>query len=700
MTRAESDNGASQRFGRWCFDASTGELSDGSTSARLEPQVAKLLAYFLEHQDGLVSRSELIAAVWDDRVVSDDAINRCVAILRQILTPEDRNAYIETVVRRGFISHFPPAVPEPAPGGQDQPEKRPRRLAVLAGAIVLVLTGAILLFRNPSQPDAPAASTAFPMVAVLPFTSSGTGDGSAFFADGMHDDLLTQLAQLQSIRVMSRTSVLEYRDKEWNIREIGRALGADAILEGGVQQNGNQIRINAQLIDAHSDVHLWAEQYDRELTAGNIFGVQAEIARSIAAALNATLTQQDAIQLNVLPTENMAAYRAYHEAMQVRQTKSIAAPAYFAALEQAVALDPGFVRAWAELAGALSFANINQRDPDSIRRLEDMLEHIRALAPQSSEYLIARAYYTYYVLKEHDVAYELISQARLLRPSDPQVLELQSWIQRRQGNVNGSIETIRQAHTLDPRSHYQLTRLVSNLMFAHRYDEAVEVVRSTPIEDFDLALLDSELRVRDHREPGRLLSDLLALQWEYGVDAEPLHLWEAHVAARDYEGATALLDAFQQDGRSADDWGYASLPDVDLARMITESLQDGPKRPARVQADARIRLQGQRDAGFPGYPGHFYLAMALVSAAEANRSETERLIRIWQREATPDLAELYKLRHYACRALGMSGAAAAAVGCLRSALAEPSDVVPFIEPFLPYYDSVREDPGFLELFSG
>ena len=311
------------------------------------------------------------------------------------------------------------------------------------------------------------------MVAVLPFISDGLSGDSDFFANGMHDDLLTQLAQLQSVRVISRTSVSEYRDSEMNIREIGRQLGADAILEGGVQQIGDQIRINVQLIDAQTDAHLWAEQYDRELTPTNIFDIQSEIARSIASAMHFTLTPRDAVRLEVIPTENMAAYRAYHEAMEIRETDTIAAPAYVAALERAVALDPDFVRAWAELAGSLSYDNFVQRDPASLARLETILERVRGLAPQSSEYLMAQSYYLYYILKANDRALELLRQAQELRPSDPQLLELQSWIQRRQGDIDGMIETIWQARTLDPRNAYWPTRLAVNLMLAHRYDEAM-----------------------------------------------------------------------------------------------------------------------------------------------------------------------------------------------------------------------------------
>src|SRR6056297_3529014 len=610
------DGPALHEFGRWRFDPGTGDLCDGAATTRLEPQVARLLEYFLIRQDTLISRDELMAAVWDNRVVSDHAVNRCISILRNQLTPDDRNAYIETVVRRGFISHFPPppdpssdsssdrpsgaAAPTSEPAAQQSPSGRRWMPVALAGVAAAVVFGVFRMLGDGAPSAGVAENTGAPMVAVLPFISTGLAGESDFFARGVHDDLLTQLAQLQSMRVISRTSVSEYRGSQRNIREIGRELGADAILEGGVQRIGDQIRINAQLIDARTDVHLWAQQYDRELTPANIFDIQAEIARSIASALQSTLTRQDATQLDVLPTDNMAAYRAYHEAMELRDTETIAAPAYVAALERAVALDPEFVRAWAELAGSLSYSNIQHRDPASIRRLESQLERIRMVAPESSEYLIAQSYYTYYILKDHDRAFDLITQAQNLRPSDPQVLELQSWIQRRQGDIDGVIESLREARTLDPRSPYWTRRLVINLMAAHRYDEALDELESAPFESFRLSALRSTLRVREHGEPGRLLDDLVALQREYGAEAAPFELWEAHIAARDYAGATALLRAVQQADFPSEVWAAFDVPDIALARAITERLLNGPEQTGPALAQARQKVEAEGD-GAPFY---------------------------------------------------------------------------------------------------
>ena len=184
-------------FGHWRYEADSGDLYDGQTTIRLEPQVGKLLEHFLSHQGRVVSREELIADVWRGRVVSDDAINRCVSILRQTLSPNDKQAYIETVVRKGYLAHFPtPSVvsAQPAPSA-----RRNKQLlaAVLFGLVALGLFVAVFNFDNSDSVVATTNSNAPPMVAVLPFSAIGrTADGE-FFATGVHNDLLTQLSYLR-----------------------------------------------------------------------------------------------------------------------------------------------------------------------------------------------------------------------------------------------------------------------------------------------------------------------------------------------------------------------------------------------------------------------------------------------------------------------------------------------------------------------
>ena len=148
-------------------------------------------------------------------------------------------------------------------------------------------------------------------IAVLPFDNRSARKDDEFFVDGVHDDILTQLAHISSLKVISRTSVLEYRDTTKNMKTIGEELGVGAILEGGVQRAGDHVRINMQLIDAATDEHLWAETFDRELTAANIFAIQTEIATRVATALRAALTTGERQRINTTPTDNLQAYEAY-----------------------------------------------------------------------------------------------------------------------------------------------------------------------------------------------------------------------------------------------------------------------------------------------------------------------------------------------------------------------------------------------------
>ncbi len=685
------------RFSRWRFDASGGELFDGQTTIRLEPQVAKLLDYFLIHQNTLISRDELMSAVWENRIVSDDAINRCVSILRQTLTPDDKNAFIETVVRRGFISHFPEA-----PAEQKEVLSSPRHrnllvLVLLVSALAAVLYIVLAGENRESFPAQPAQPSKAPMVAVLPFAAFSLDDDSEFFARGMHDDLLTQLAQLESLRVISRTSVLEYRDSRKNIRTIGQELGADAILEGSVQSSGDQIRINVQLIDTATDQHLWAERYDRELSPTNIFAVQTEIASAIATSMQTTLTDQDAQQLKVLPTENMAAYRAYHRAMEIRDSLGVRDPSYLAALESAVALDPAFVRAWAELAGLLSFDHFGQHNAESIQRVEKILTKIRTIAPQSADYLIAQAYYTYYVLQNYKQAYELINQAQLLRPNDERVIELKSWIERRLGDYDARIESLRLVGSLDPRNPYWTLILVQNLIVNHQYEEAARETDQATIKNLDLAVLYSLLELRHTHEPAQWRESLSALEAEYGQTVSPQDSWKAQIASRDFAGAEQALQAIKAENQNDPEWTENDLY-MWLEIITYWFLQDSDRLALQLNRIQPV-LDESRDPNGNFSDVDRYLTMAFISAVEGNPEETKRMVRTWRREATSDLAEFSNFQHHACRALGMAAATAAAIECIRSGLVVPSQIMPFFEPYLPFYDAIRGDSQFAELLA-
>jgi TolB-like protein len=533
---------------------------------------------------------------------------------------------------------------------------------------------------------------------VLPFVSASLEGDSEFFAIGVHDDLLTQLAHLQSIRVISRTSVLAYKDTVRNIREIGKALGADAILEGGVQSAGGRIRINAQLIDARTDEHLWAETYDRELSASNIFDVQADIARAITSAMQATLTQEDDEQLTMLPTENMAAYRAYRRAMEIAADpkKGFHVFEYRDALEEAVALDPTFIRAMAELVGRHSYATFWEEDAEAARRAEELLGQIKALAPRSAEYLLAQAYYSFYALKNWDQAYQFIVQAQKMRPNDAHLLNLKNWIQRRQGDLVGRLETLLLARELDPRNSAWTRSIVANLMVMHRYDEALKEIENSEFEDYMLSVLHGLLQVQEHGDFSRQVQGVIDAQKEFGTTSDLISLWDAHIANRDYAAAEELTNAMPE-RRTASKNYEGDLSDKQYSQIVTSWLMHQDDKLKVVIEEARAQLEESRDED-----GNFrnritYGLMALLTAAEGKTEETELLIRRWRRDAVDDKTEIAAFHHFTCRNLGIAHATTSAVECIRTGLVEPSDVIPFIEPFLPYYDSMRDEPEFVEL---
>ena len=261
----------------------------------------------------------------------------------------------------------------------DRGEQRVRRteLAILT---LLFLLGGGLFWRyqhttesptaaaaTGSAPATAAAADAGPSIAVLPFENRSAKQDDAFFVDGIHDDILTQLSKISALKVISRTSVEQFRDTKLPIKNIAEQLGVKSILEGGVQRGGDRVRINVQLIDAGTDAHLWAETYDRELTAADIFAIQSEVAAAIAGALKAALTQGEKTRVDAVPTQNLAAWEAYQLGNQrlSKRTNAVLEDSekYF---RQAIALDPSFALGWTGLANALSlqvFYGSRPQDP-------------------------------------------------------------------------------------------------------------------------------------------------------------------------------------------------------------------------------------------------------------------------------------------------------------------------------------------------
>ena len=531
-----------------------------------------------------------------------------------------------------------------------------------------------------------------PVLAVLPFAAVTDTEDSEFFAAGVHDDLLTKLAKLPSMLVISRTSVLEYRGTTQNIREIGAALGASAILEGGVQSAGNRIRINAQLIDAATDEHLWAETYDRDLTAESIFDVQDDIARSIAEALHLTLSTP--AQEDLIPTSNMAAYRAFHEALNFSDSAHGARTTeeYRDMLRTAIELDPAFTRPRALLVGSYALAAFRRDAPDLVASAEAVMEEFRAVAPDSADYLVAQTYFTYYILEDYDLALKFVAQALERMPSDTHLIAMRSWIQRRQGDFVGRIETLRRARQLEPGDPTWTGVIAHNLLLIHQYDEALIEFDSLEVESSRPQPLRAWINLRDHGDIDRLVEEMESIAAELSPEEGPIELAAARIAARDYAGAEALLDDLDNQPVSLY-WGISARPAISL---ITYWLQGNKQKLSGLAAETQRQLEevGTRDDMMNE---HSILSWALLAAVAGDAAETERLADAWESNHGQDLASRSQNWNLLCQVLGIGGAAEAAVECIRTGLEEPSYVMPFVEPHLPYYDSIRDEPVFQAL---
>jgi TolB-like protein len=325
-------------------------------------------------------------------------------------------------------------------------------------------------------------------VAVLPLANMSQDAANEPFVLGIHDDLLTRLSRIKSLRTVSRTSVLQYRGTDKTIPEIAAALGVATVLEGGVQRSGDRVRINVQLIDAATDKHLWAETYDRELTAANVFDIQSDISRKIAAQLRATLTKDDERRLDSVPTQSLDALSSYFtgkQLLELRTRESLtAAVEYF---EQVVAIDPDFALGWSGLADAYMLLPeysamvdrevIGERSTYAVARA---LELDADLPYVSSSAAWSKLIHNY----DWRGAEETFRHALQIEPDNTNVLHWLSHTLSWQGRHEEAVAAARNAREVEPQSKLMAMNLAYILVDARRYDEALQIAndvrRSNP----------------------------------------------------------------------------------------------------------------------------------------------------------------------------------------------------------------------------
>jgi TolB-like protein/Tfp pilus assembly protein PilF len=483
------------------------------------------------------------------------------------------NLYADVVGNPAPPAKFKPAA-APAPVASAPKPKRalPWHEVVLAAIVLLGLIGAGIFFARHSAPSPAntAATSASPSatavaaipeksLAVLPFENLSEDKANEFFTDGVQDEILSHLAKLADLKVISRTSVMQYKTgAPRNLREIGQQLGVAHLVEGSVQRAGNKVRVIAQLIDARNDQHLWAQTYDRDLA--DVFAIQSEIAKSIADQLQAKLSPTEKKAVEQKPTSDLAAFDEYSRAKTLILTTSQAPTnkSYFQAtdlLNSAVARDPSFHAAFCQLVLAHDslYTVGGDHTPARVAAAGAALQHATQLRPDAPETHLAQGAHLYYAFRDYKGALGELEAARAGLPNDPSIVELTGYILRRQGKYQEGLQALEEAVRLDPRNPLTLTQLALSYQGFRRYPEAKatvqRVVEITP-DDLSVASLVPNC-------------DLL---WR--ADSKPLHQFIDRLRA---ERPAAVVDA-------ADSWFICALAERDwpAAEQALTALGNNP----------------------------------------------------------------------------------------------------------------------------
>jgi len=419
--------------------------------------------------------------------------------------------------------------------------RSPTTVALLLLASVLALALPFYWHRN--------LTTSLPhdkSIAVLPFENLSADPDNAYFAEGIQEEILTRLAKIADLKVISRTSMQQYQSKPRNLGEIAEQLGVANILEGSVQKAADHVRVNVQLINAQTDSHLWADTYDRKLT--DIFGVESDIAKRIAESLQAKLTGHEEQALALKLTNNPAAYDLYLRGLsfEARSTALWEAAGFY---ERAVQLDPNFALAWARLSRANADIYFDQRDTTPGRRdaVKRALENAQKLQPDSPETLLALGYYQYRVLRDYGAAKTTFGRVSKMLPGSTEVPYALAEVARRLGHWDQSITYFEQALSLDPRNVELLIDAALTYSMLRQFPAALKLYdRALDIMPNDPDVMAAKARIYQAQgnlqEAARFLSEI---NWQApNEDTFAIKITQLSLE-RNYSEAVRLMQARQ-----------------------------------------------------------------------------------------------------------------------------------------------------------
>ena len=552
-------------------------------------------------------------------------------------------------------------------------------------------------------PTANTAAISNKSIAVLPFENLSDDKQNAFFTDGVQDEILTHLAKIADLKVISRTSVMQYKTgAQRNLREIAQQLGVAHLVEGSVQRVANRVRVNAQLIEARNDVHLWAQTYDRDLA--DVFAIQSEIAKAIADQLQAKLSPHEKAAIEQRPTTDLVAFDLYTRAKALQLSTMtfnvLAKDNMLQAVEllnQAVARDPAFLVAWCELAAThdrLYFLGFDHA-PARLAAAETAVQTAQRLRPDAGETHLAVAQHRYRGYRDYDGARAEIAIAQRSLPNDPLPFELLGYIDRRQGRWDESTRNLEHAIELDPRNFYTLQQISLSYRSLRRFGDMA-------------AVLDRAHAIVPNDVDTKVARALVELDWR--ADTRPLHTVIDTVLADNPAIASTLADTWltlalcERDfvtasralaalGNNPINIDVVSLSPAFARGLVARAQGDGIAATAAF-SEARTR-QEQLVREQPEYaPGHCVLG--LIDAALGHKEDALREGRraIELLPITKDAINGAHMIEFFAITCAWAGEKDLALEQLRFAIQNPSFLNYGELKLHPYWNPLRGDPRF------
>jgi len=580
------------------------------------------------------------------------------------------------------------------------PKTRRRRniiMLVATGVMVSAIAGFFLLPRISS------ARKIDKSIAVLPFENLSDDKENAYFADGIQDDVLTNLSKIGDLKVISRTSVMSYRGKTSNVREIGKALGVATILEGSVRRIGNRVRVNVQLINTENDEHMWAEDYDRDLT--DVFAIQTDLAQKIANELRAKLSPSEKQQIERKPTENGEAYlafvqahnlqNAYDDFEKLKQSEQL--------YERAITLDPNFALAIARYSQLESWIlHTFDRTPERREKSRTLAERALQLQPDLPEAHLALGFSYYYGDDNYDAALKEFEIAQRGLPNDSDGYLAIGAIQRRQGKWDESTANLEKAASLNPKDIWPLQNLAFNYQMMRNFDAANKTIdRALALDPTAFAALEikSKLAIAEK-------GDFSVAEKAFGALPIPItnkqKLNTTGARANVFLLERKYREGLQEAERLSDDL-LTSLPGalcnkyyfIGFARKALQDEAGARAAFLKAKSAAEEQFKKSPDAA----DAHIQLAkiLAFLGEKDAALSEAQRAteLRPESKDAFngPDITEGVAQVH---AILGDNGRA---IEILEGLLSRPSAVTVEGLKVNPIWDPLRNDPQFQALLN-